>query len=143
MKDVKHQVEPYHTLNVLLEEPDKDTFMNQMDAFITLWKSTEPDFIKYFNTIIHCSDYPNGHICKHVHAVHIHIEASASAHVESSHTRITDNSGTLTCTPTPSEKENVLPVTRIMLHTLTCTRTCTSIIHMYIHYFNSLRVIAI
>ena len=50
IKDSSHQVELYHTLNVLLEEPDTDTFKNQMGAFIKLWETTVPDFIKYFNT---------------------------------------------------------------------------------------------
>ena len=50
VKDSNHQVELYHTLNILLEEPDKDTFTNQMEAFIRLWETTESDFIKYFKT---------------------------------------------------------------------------------------------
>jgi hypothetical protein len=50
VKDSNHQVELYHTLNILLEEPDKDTFKNQIRAFMKLWETTEPDFIKYFNT---------------------------------------------------------------------------------------------
>ena len=51
MSDVKtpqHQVEIYHTLNVLMEEQDEDKFKQEMAAFITLWGVTEPKFIQYF-----------------------------------------------------------------------------------------------
>ena len=66
VKDAQHQVELYHTLNVLLEEPDKDTFTYQIEAFVKLWETTEPDFIKYFKTYcfpsrllyIHCTLLP-------------------------------------------------------------------------------------
>ena len=56
-----------------------------------------------------CYDFANGHICKHVHAVHIHVNtATAATDVD---TEIEHHSDVLTCTPTTSEKENILPGT--------------------------------
>ena len=51
MSDVKvpqHQLEIYHSLNVLMEEQDEDKFKQEMANFITLWEVTEPKFTQYF-----------------------------------------------------------------------------------------------
>ena len=48
VKTAEHQLEIYHTLNVLMEELDEKDFQKQLDAFIALWEKTEPKFIAYF-----------------------------------------------------------------------------------------------
>ena len=48
MSDAQCQVEIYYSLCTLLEENDEDTFREEMEAFIKLWKSNESKFITYF-----------------------------------------------------------------------------------------------
>lgn len=48
VKKAEHQLEIYHTLNVLMEELDEGKFKEQLDAFIALWETSEPKFIAYF-----------------------------------------------------------------------------------------------
>ena len=48
VKEAEHQLELYHTLNVLMEELDESDFVEQLEAFIALWEKTEPKFISYF-----------------------------------------------------------------------------------------------
>ena len=50
VNNIQHQLQIYQTLNILLEEPDEDRFKSDMGAFIKLWESVEPGFIKYFQT---------------------------------------------------------------------------------------------
>ena len=50
--------------------------------------------------------------CKHVHAVHIHVNtATAATAATDVKTELEHHSDVLTCTPTTSEKENILPGT--------------------------------
>ena len=49
VKNPQHQVEIYHSLNVLMEEQDEDKFKQEMAAFISLWECTEPKFTQYFS----------------------------------------------------------------------------------------------
>lgn len=48
MRDPQHQVEIYHILNVLMEEQEEEVFKQEMEAFINVWESKEPQFILYF-----------------------------------------------------------------------------------------------
>lgn len=48
VKNPQHQLEIYHSLNVLMEEQDEDKFRQEMAAFVTLWGAIEPKFTQYF-----------------------------------------------------------------------------------------------
>ena len=48
VSDVQCQLEIYHSLCTLLKENDEDTFKEEMEVFIKLWKCNESKFITYF-----------------------------------------------------------------------------------------------
>ena len=48
MSDDQCQVEIYHSLGTLFKKNDEDTFKEEMEAFIKLWKSNESKFITNF-----------------------------------------------------------------------------------------------
>ena len=65
-----HQIELYHTLNVLMKEQSEERFRSEMGAFIKLWLPHQPEFIKYFN-----ASRPGEHAyckCNHNHQANVY-----------------------------------------------------------------------
>ena len=83
-------------------------------------KCTKPecDFLCRHMYSCECYDYANGHICKHVHAVHMQIKADTTTCVEASYAEAVDDLTLIT--PALSEKENLLPGSYKQLHHNNC-----------------------
>ena len=48
VKKQEHQAQIYACLWMLINEPDKNTFVKNQDTFLSYWETKEPQFVTYY-----------------------------------------------------------------------------------------------